>query len=65
MSTKEIKILLIQKDLTMSEIARRERVSRNLVSCVIRGKAQSLRIQKAIATALDVTFESLWGRRAA
>lgn len=42
------------------DIARQLGVSRVTVSVVITGKGKSRRIQKAIADALGVKYESLW-----
>ncbi|WP_164994774.1 helix-turn-helix domain-containing protein [Candidatus Kuenenia stuttgartiensis] len=57
---KKIRARLLMKDITLAEIARGLGVSRTWVSLVVNGHKKSPRIQRAIADALGVSYESLW-----
>jgi transcriptional regulator with XRE-family HTH domain len=59
---RKIKSLMMLKGITGKEIARRERVSMTWVSLVLNGRAPSERIRRAIAEALRVSYESIWGK---
>lgn len=64
MDPNEIKSLMVKKHVKGSEIAASERVSRSCVSQVVNRKIRSRRIQMAIANALDLPFERIWGKAA-
>jgi len=57
---KKIRIAMIEKELTGSEIARRIGVHRTSINRIINGKRKSLRIRKALANALDLKEADLW-----
>ena len=63
--TKKIKKLMIDKDLSGSEIARRIGVDPSMVSLTIGGQRSTYRIRKAIAEALGVDVTDLWPRETA
>jgi lambda repressor-like predicted transcriptional regulator len=58
----KIKILMMEKGLSGSDIARMAGVHRTAVYHVISGRARSQRIQRIIARELGVPYESLWAR---
>ena len=58
--TKDIKKLLIDKDMTVSDLARRIKKSRVWTSYVINGHMKSPETRKAIAHALGVEVHDLW-----
>jgi len=60
MTPKEIKILLLQKDVKQTRIADALGVSRTAVSLVIKGTVQSRRIKQAIASAVEMKLNDLW-----
>ena len=60
MSNKEIKILLIRKDIKQADIARKLKVSTAAICRVIKGNSESRRIKRAIAKALEVDVKDLW-----
>lgn|GEM_PF-2733449 len=55
-----VKALLINDGISLTNIARKLKVSVPTVSKVVSGKASSKRIQEAIAHALDLKREDLW-----
>jgi len=57
---KQIKILLIQKDIKQVDIARKLGVSNVAVCNVIKGACESKRIKWAIARELGKKVEDLW-----
>jgi len=59
--SKYIRIEMIKKDVKGAEIARRIGVNRSAISKTIDGKIKSYRLRKAIAEALGVPYEELWG----
>lgn len=59
---KEIKKLLIDKDLSQAEIARRIRVSKSHVNNMLRGKRSNARLQKAIAREMGCEVADLFGK---
>lgn len=66
--TKDIKKLLIDKDLTIADLARKINRSRVWTSYVINGHMKSHETRKAIARELQTRVEDLWennGKRAA
>jgi transcriptional regulator with XRE-family HTH domain len=58
--TKTIKHLLIDKDLTIADLARKINRSRVWTSYVINGHMKSPATRKAIAQALGARVEDLW-----
>ena len=69
MTPKEIKILLLQNDITQAAIAKKLKVSRTSIHNVIKGIVESHRIKQAIASAVGMKVSELWpnkdGKRAA
>lgn len=59
-TVKKIKIVMIEKEVTGAEIARRAGVDRSSIHHVITGKCRSARLRQAIAEALEVTVDELW-----
>ncbi len=59
--SREIKALLVLKGISGAEIARGIGVHRTAIYHTIEGKIKSYRIRKAIADALEVEYEELWG----
>lgn len=60
MGNKEIKILLIRKDVKQADIARKLKVSKTAIHNVIKGISTSKRIKQAIAEILGVNVADLW-----
>jgi lambda repressor-like predicted transcriptional regulator len=58
---RKIKALLILKGIPGAGIARKMNVDRTAIYHVIMGRSKSKRIRKAIAEALDMRVEDLWG----
>lgn len=59
-TVKKIKIVMIEKEITGAEIARRAGVDRSSIHHVITGKCRSERLRQVIAEALGVTVDELW-----
>lgn len=57
---KEIKKTLIDKDLSVTEVARKIHRSRTWVSLVINGHEKSEDARKAISRVLGVPYKDLW-----
>ena len=57
---KQIKMLIIEKEISGAEIARKIGVDRTAVYHVISGKSKSLRVREAIATNLGLSVNDLW-----
>ena len=57
---RKVKSLMALKGIKGVDIARQLGVSRVTVSIVITGKGKSMRIQRAIAAALNKKYEELW-----
>lgn len=60
MTEKEIRVLMIRKDVRAVDIARKINVHRSWITNVIKGRRPTRRIQKAIADALDKPVEKLF-----
>lgn len=60
MEPTEIKILLLRKQITQAEIARRLDIKPSTVCNVIKGTATSARVKRAIAKVLELKIEDLW-----
>ena len=54
MTPKELKILMIQKDVTQAQIAEEAKVSRQAVCLVCTGHGRSRRIEKIIASRVQL-----------
>ncbi|QSV44912.1 helix-turn-helix domain-containing protein [Geobacter benzoatilyticus] len=61
MKANVIKALMILKGISQTDIAKQLGVKRCTVSGAVNGLRKSRRVQRAIATALDEDYESLWG----
>ena len=59
---KKIKILMIDKEITRADIARKAHVGRAAICMVISGRNKGQRLRAAIADALGVRYEVLWGK---
>lgn len=57
----KIKIELLKKGVSGAEIARKEGVDRTAIYHVIKGDTKSPRLRKAIAEAVELPVEALWG----
>jgi lambda repressor-like predicted transcriptional regulator len=57
---KIIKKLLIDRGLTIADLARKSGYTRAHFSAAIHGRVNSPKVQRAIATALGVEFERFW-----
>jgi transcriptional regulator with XRE-family HTH domain len=60
----EVKIQMLKKGVTQTDIARQLGIDNSTVSCVINNGRQSRRVKEAIAKAVDVPFDKLWGKAA-
>jgi len=58
--TKQIKKLLIDRELSIAELARRIGMSRTWVSLVINGNMKSPETRRRIADELKVKVQALW-----
>jgi lambda repressor-like predicted transcriptional regulator len=65
MDQKEIRKRLIDLDLTVTGIARREGVTHQAIGQTIRGKTVSRRLRRAIARALGVPVGEIWPKNSA
>ncbi len=61
MKTKEIKKLMIDRDLSVQKIADETGFSKGYVSNVINGRYPGIKVRAAIADILEVPAEKLWG----
>lgn len=59
--SKQIRIEMIKKGIRGAEIARRIGVDRTAIYKTLDGKIKSKKLRKAIAEALGVPYEELWG----
>jgi transcriptional regulator with XRE-family HTH domain len=57
---KKIKKLIIDREVSGAEIARKINVDRSMISLTITGQRKSLRVRRAIADALGVAITELW-----
>lgn len=60
MTPMDIRVLLLQKRITQSAIAKSLKISCAVVCLVINGKAESRRVKTAIATALSLNVNDIW-----
>ncbi|WP_183355983.1 helix-turn-helix transcriptional regulator [Geomonas silvestris] len=59
-TTKKIKKLLVDADVSQSDIARMAGVDRSAINHVIAGRGKSPRLRIFVARALGVSIEELW-----
>lgn len=64
MTPRKIRSLLVEKGITLSEIAKEQEVSVAAVSLTASGKNKSARLREAIAAKLGTTSDKLWRRAA-
>ena len=55
-----VKAKMVLKRISQTQIADKLDITPGTVSAVVNGKRKSKRVQKAIAEALGVKYESLW-----
>ncbi len=60
----KVKVLMLQKKISQTDIANNLSIKPSTVSGIVNGHRKSLRIQKAIAEALGMPYEKLWGKSA-
>lgn len=60
MTPKQIRIALLEADVSMADIARKLNVSRPAISMVARNKSVSARIRAAIADAISQPVDAIW-----
>jgi transcriptional regulator with XRE-family HTH domain len=60
----EVKVQMLKKTVTQTDIAKALGIDRSTVSGVVNGHRTSRRVQKAIADAVGVPYEKLWGKKA-
>ncbi len=60
MTPTNIKIMLLQRGLTISGIARDRKIPRSLVSMVVHGKKRTPYVRRAIAEELGIPYLILW-----
>lgn len=60
---RKVKALMVLNGIKAVDIAKRLGLSPVTVNIVLNGYGKSHRVQKAIADALKVTYEELWGKR--
>lgn len=59
-TSKKIKILLIERDLTLSKFAQELGIGVTYLSYVINKKRKAYQLREKIAAVLQVPYESLW-----
>ena len=62
LSPVDIKIALLRKGISAAEIGRRVGVDRSYVTHTIARRRSSRRIRRAIARAIGLSYEEVWGR---
>lgn len=60
MDPKEIKMRLLEREITQMDIARQENVAPSTVNQTITGRTVSARLRRAIAEAIGVPVEKIW-----
>jgi predicted regulator of amino acid metabolism with ACT domain len=58
--SKKVKIMMIDKELTGADIARKAGVDRSAINHVIANRSKSPRLRKIIAESLNASVEELW-----
>lgn len=58
---KAIKKLLIDREITIADLARQTGYTRGHLSAIIHRRLDSLKAKRAISAALGMTFQELWG----
>lgn len=61
--SREIKARLISAGVTFGSLARKCRVGKSTISMILWKKGRSRKVQQAIADALDMKFEDVWGNQ--
>lgn len=61
---RKVKSLLIENGIKQADIAKELGVTRGTVSAAITGYHQSRRVKQAVADALNIDYEKLWGKAA-
>ena len=64
MASKNIKAIMVEAKVPGKQIATQLKVSEAAVSQVVHKKIRSRRIQQAIAEAVGIPYERLWGKAA-
>jgi transcriptional regulator with XRE-family HTH domain len=64
MKPSKIKALLMEKEIRHKDIAEALGVSNALISGVLGGYFESRRVKQAIADALQMKYEKVWGKAA-
>jgi transcriptional regulator with XRE-family HTH domain len=64
MTKRKIRALLVEKGITLSEIAKEQQVSVAAVSLTASGQCVSIKLRNAIAAKLGTTADKLWSRAA-
>lgn len=62
--SKKIKKILIDQEVTITELSENIGYTRGYISSVINGRMDSLRVKKNIALRLNRDFKELWGDKA-
>jgi transcriptional regulator with XRE-family HTH domain len=60
----KVKALLIKNGIKQADIAKQLGTTRGTISAAINGHHQSRRVKQAVADALKVDYEKLWGKAA-
>lgn len=63
MAPRHIKAEMVRQGISQQRIARRLGVGRSMINHVIAGRTRSLRVENAIARALNIPRTELFGRR--
>lgn len=58
----EVKVQMLKRNINQTDIAKALGLDRSTVSGVVNGHRTSRKIQKAIAEAVGVSYEKLWGK---
>ena len=64
MTGKEIRAALLLKNKNLTDIAKEEKVSKQLVSNVVNGHKRSSKVQFAVCRALGQPYHQVWGQPA-
>jgi lambda repressor-like predicted transcriptional regulator len=65
MTPREIRAHLILNGVKVTEIAKQLGVNQSAVSLIITQRQNSQRIQEAVAKAINLPFEKVWGKKIA
>ena len=61
MNYRQIKSLMVLHNVKSADIARKLGIGNEAVSLILTGRRRSFRVQTAIAEALHMPYEELWG----